>query len=249
MPDWVKEVIKNASPRQTVDFSDLRKELQALLDDYKVPVTGRKFDSVSGVASAASAAGEIISTGAYGGDSAGGQGGGGFGRGDGGEGKKPGSSRFRETPDGAKLTSAFKMYEKAPEIIMLIEQKDIDEKGLNGRAASFVEQTGYLFVNGLYDAVDRTVEAIEAEFLGQADDEAVRKSVVDGARYAMAFRVGKATVFALAKRSNEHWTEDAMQQALTKESLSIAADDYRSGLSSVRRFVKESLKASAVKAA
>ena len=48
--------------------------------------------------------------------------------------------------------------------------------------------------------------------------------MVDAARNTMAFRVGKATVFALAKRANQDWSENDMVTALTKESLSIAAD-------------------------
>jgi len=40
------------------------------------------------------------------------------------------------------------------------------------------------------------------------------------------FRVGKATVYVLAKRANEDWGEAAMVAAFSKESLSIAADNY-----------------------
>jgi len=45
---------------------------------------------------------------------------------------------------------------------------------------------------------------------------------------------GQATVFALAKRVNESWDQNAMAAALIKESLSIAADDYLEDLSAVR---------------
>ena len=45
MPEWVKEVIRNASPRRTEDYSDLQKELQDLLNKYKVKVVGRRIDS------------------------------------------------------------------------------------------------------------------------------------------------------------------------------------------------------------
>ena len=48
MPEWVKEVIRNASPRQSEDFKDLQKELQNLLNRYKVKVTGRKIDVQGG---------------------------------------------------------------------------------------------------------------------------------------------------------------------------------------------------------
>jgi hypothetical protein len=50
-------------------------------------------------------------------------------------------------------------------------------------------------------------------------------------------RVGKATVYVLAKRANEDWGEAPMVAAFSKESLSIAADNYEESLSFVRRNV------------
>lgn len=146
------------------------------------------------------------------------------------------------TPEGSTTTSLYHVYEKAPKIIMLESIEDVLEKGLKGRAASFVTETGDLFVNGFYDAIDRTVADIEPEFAAQADPEAVRKLVTEAARWAMAFRVGKATVFALAKRANEDWDESDMAAALSKESLSIAADDYLESLSAVRKRVRDDIK-------
>ena len=40
---------------------------------------------------------------------------------------------------------------------MLETPEEVLEKGLQGRAASFFTATGDLFVNGLYEAIDRTV--------------------------------------------------------------------------------------------
>jgi hypothetical protein len=125
---------------------------------------------------------------------------------------------------------------------MLETIEDVLEKGLKGRAASFVRETGDLFVNGLYEAIDRTVADIEPEFAGQADPEAMRKLVTKAARWATAYRVGKATVFALAKRASEDWNESDMAAALSKESLSIAADDYLENLPAVRRRVRDDIK-------
>jgi hypothetical protein len=226
MPEWVKEVIRNASPRRTEDYNDLQKELQDLLNRYKVRVPGRKLSTLDGQPSAE-------------------QEGQNFGRfGSSGErARNPGARRhFHETPEGSTATSLYEVYEKAPTIIMLEALEDVLEKGLKGRAASFVTETGQLFVNGLYEAVDRTVADIEPEFVGQTDAETVRKLVTKAARREMAFRVGKATVFALAKRANEDWSESDMAAALTKESLSIAADDYLESLPAVRRRVRDDIK-------
>jgi hypothetical protein len=231
MPDWVKEIIKNAFPRRAEDYSDLQRELQDLLNRYKVKVPGRRIEA-SGQPSSEDA-GEHAAAG----------------RGEGRGGGIPDSKRvrtprrrFHNTPEGATTTALYEIYEKAPEIIMLDTPEQVEEKGLRSKAAEFVVQTGMLFVNGLYEAVDRTIADIEPEYIGQADPEALRNIMVTAARNAMAFRVGKATVFALAKRANQDWTESDMMSALTKESLSIAADNYGESLTQVRRAIRDEIK-------
>jgi hypothetical protein len=44
----------------------------------------------------------------------------------------------------------FKNLERAPEIIDLTTDEEIDEKGLKGRAARYVMEAGQLFVNMEY---------------------------------------------------------------------------------------------------
>jgi hypothetical protein len=225
MPDWVKDVIRNASPRPKDNYSDLERELQALLNKYKVRITGRKLSKV--------------------GEPSGEKKGRDFGRAgsQAGTGGGAGSHRtFHETPEGSTITALYEVYEKAPTITMLDTIEEVVEKGLKGRAALYISGTGQLFVNGLYEAVDRTVEDIEPEFVDQADDEAIRTSLVEAARTAMAYRVGKAVVYALAKKANEYWGEEDLATALAKESLSLAADDYLESLARVKRQVRDAIK-------
>ena len=215
MPEWVKEVIRDASPRQTEDYNDLQQELQDLLNKYKVKVTGRRMDA-QGEPSTEEKGQELAGGGN--GDTAG----------TGGTGRSARNTRrrFHEAPEGATTTSLYEIYEKPPKITMLETPQEVLDLGLKGRAAEFIHETGDLFVNGLYEAVDRTIADIEPEFAGQADPEKIRTLVTSAARRALAFRVGKATVYALAKRANEDWGETAMLAAFSKESLSIAADNY-----------------------
>jgi uncharacterized protein (DUF2461 family) len=131
---------------------------------------------------------------------------------------------------------------------MLDKIEEFEEKALKSRAGMFILETGDLFVNGLYEAVTRTVDDIEPDFAGQGDAETVRTLITNAARRQLAFRVGKAVVFALAKRANEDWDHTALTTAITKESLTIAADNYLEGLSSVRREVKEGIKVSRIAA-
>ncbi len=237
MPEWVKEVIRNASPRQTEDYNDLQKELQELLNKYKVKVVGRRLD-VQGETSTEEKGQELGAGSAGGGGNHDGSGA----NGGAGRGSRNTRRRFHETPEGATATTLYEIYEKPPKITMLETPEAVLEKGLKGRAAEFIVETGDLFVNGLYEAVDRTVEDVEPEFVGQTDPEKIREVVISAARRALAFRVGKASVYALAKRANEDWGETAMLAALSKESLSIAADNYGESLPSVKRNVREKIK-------
>ena len=230
MPEWVKEVIRNASPRQSEDFKDLQMELQNLLNRYKVKVTGRKIDAQGGPST--EERGEELSGPSGGTGSSGGNG----------RGARNTRHRFHDAPDGATVTSLYEIYEKPPKITMLETLEAVQEKGLKGRAAEFIPETGDLFVNGLYEAVERTVADIEPEFTGQIEPETLRSVVTRAARRALAFRVGKATVYALAKRADEDWGEQAMSAAFSKESLSIAADNYEESLSLVRRSVRDEIK-------
>lgn len=226
MPDWVKEVIRNASPRRTEDYNDLQKELQELLNKYRVRVPGRKLSRGEGELSIEAAGQHLARQGASG------------------ERSREGAvrRRFLQAPEGATVTSLYEVYEKAPSINMLDRIEDVLDKGLKGRAAFFVRETGELFVNGLYEAVERSIGDTEGEFTGDVDPETVRRILTNAARWAMAYRVGKATVFALAKRANEDWNEADMTAALSKESLSIAADDYLENLPAVRKRAREDIK-------
>jgi hypothetical protein len=238
MPEWVKEIIRNASPRKTEDFTDIQKDLQDLLNKFKVKILGRRVDLQAGQSSDE----EKGQDPAIGGMGAGG----GSTRDPSG---KRGPKRFSEAPEGATATSLLEVFEKPPNFIMLDKPEEVLDKGLKGRAAMFILETGDLFVNGLYEAVARTLEDIEPEFVGEADPETIRDIVTKAARRQLAFRVGKAVVFALAKRANEDWDQQALAMAITKESLSIAADNYLDSLSAVKRETKEQIKVSRLAAA
>jgi hypothetical protein len=134
------------------------------------------------------------------------------------------------------------MFEKAPNPIILDDPAEIEARQLKGRAGCYIPNTGDLFVNGLYEAVTRTIDDVEPDYAGQTDPETLRRLVLQAAQKLLAFRVGKAVVFALAKRANDDWGDDNMAVALTPESLSIAADNYEESLNAVKRAVREGIK-------
>jgi hypothetical protein len=84
-------------------------------------------------------------------------------------------------------TALYEMYEKAPQVIILTSPEEVEEKKLRGKAAEYIQETGALFVNGLYEAIDRTIADVEPLYAGQGDPEVLRKSMITSARKAMAF--------------------------------------------------------------
>jgi hypothetical protein len=59
----------------------------------------------------------------------------------------------------------------------------------------------------------------------------------------MAFRVGKATCYAISKRLVDGWSLEDLDRATSPESLSLAADDYRQSLTTARKWISAELKA------
>jgi hypothetical protein len=188
MPDWVRDVIRNASPNRSEDYNDLQKELQDLLNKYRVKGTGRKVDPNLGAESEPDQKGQDLGTG----DGIGASSGSGSG------GIKNTRKRFHQAPEGATTTSLHEIFERPPNIVMLTTPDEVLERGLKGRAAEFIAETGDLFVNGLYEAVDRTVQDVEPDFAGQGDSEDVLKAVVDAARCAATIKVAGSPTIILA---------------------------------------------------
>ena len=231
MPDWVKDVVSAASPERAADYDDLQKELQSLLDEFKLKSEGRK-KSKDGSPSENRDAGKPEGQGFSGGSGAAQSGG-----------DKPSRRNVFDVPEGAKRSKSAEIFDRAPEIIPLSTEEEITDKDLLGKAALYVPETGQLFVNCLYEAVDAMASEISVLFPDEDDSETVRELAVEAARRAVMLEVGKAVVFALSKRSVSAWTDEELEQALSKVCLSIAADDYRAGLSEARQYVRQQLRA------
>jgi hypothetical protein len=231
MPQWVKEVVSAASPDRAADYDDLQKELQLLLDEYKLKSAGRKKND-DGMPSEERKSGEPVGQGEQS-SGAGGSGGG----------DRATNRNVFEVPEGATRTKSLDVFDRAPEIIPLTTEEQVAEKDLVGKAAYFVQETGKLFVNCLYDAVGNMVGEIEVRAADETDVELVRELATEAARRAIMLQVGKAVVFALAKRNATTWSDEELRTALSKVCLSIAADDYRVALNDAHKYVRQQLRA------
>lgn len=125
--------------------------------------------------------------------------------------------------------------ERAPTLIPLDEEADIEERGIKGRAGRYYPTTGELFINMTYPAVEAMQDQLEKEYAQAPEPEVMQRMVRTLTRNSMIQRVGLAVVFSLAKRLNKEWDEEAMAKALEPESLSIAADNYYDSLQDARR--------------
>ena len=117
---------------------------------------------------------------------------------------------------------------------------------MKGRAAKFYPDAQTLFINGLYPAVEKMAKELANEFPDAEDPDQSRALAIDAAKRTMAFRVGKATCFALAKKLVDDWSQDDLEKATSPESLSMAADDYRQSIGDGKKWIKKQIKIEAV---
>jgi len=113
---------------------------------------------------------------------------------------------------------------------------------MKGRAGRYYKDAQTLFINGLYSAVERMTGELEVLFAGQMEAEELRSIILRAAQRSMAFRVGKATCFAISKRLVDGWSLEDLDRATSPESLSLAADDYRQSMMTARKWIGSELK-------
>lgn len=253
MPEWVKEIIKAESPEANDNLDDLQSDLQKLLDEFRVPTVTRSFarklqsensdEHEDGVDSTeptdiseeefihelSSESKEDID--------------------DVHEMKRAHKKKVRKAPEGAQASMTSKALERVPEIKILLDNEEIAEKEIKGRAGRFYKDIQIIFINGLYSAAGRMAAELERELAGEGEPEQMREMVLKASRRYMAFRVGKAVCYAISKKLVDDWNMDDLDRATSPESLSMAADDYKQNLRSAKLWVKEKLKLEQMKEA
>ncbi len=253
MPEWVKEVIRQESPEASENLDDLQKDLQKLLDEFRVPTLTQKPSRKAEAEKAdASDVGIDLSEPAHVTGDEPNDHEIGFGENESpkySRGRRAQPRKVRRAPEGAQASLSSKALERVPEVKILTDPEQIADKLLKGRAGRFYKDGQELFVNGLYPVVERMASELEREFTGSADPEEVREAAVKASRKSMAFRVGKVVCFALSKRLADDWNVDDLDMATSPESLSMAADDYRQSIGIGKKWVKEYLKVGQVEGA
>ncbi|MCG6204600.1 ATP-binding protein [Rhodopseudomonas sp. HC1] len=233
-PIWLLDLIRSFAPEST-SSNDIRDELQKLLNDLQVQRTSPRVKGSGPILA------EL------------GKGPGAESRGDGlGDSRLNGSGDpaghkprdLTAIPTGAKRADMFVNMERAPEIIPLHDDAEIEEKGVKGRAARYYIDTGQLFINMQYPAIEKMRALLEMEYASAADLDAMRILVQQNAERSIMLRVGRAVVYALAKQLMKEWDSVAVERALSPESLSVAADDYQDSLQTARRALGARLRVS-----
>lgn len=242
MPDWVKEIIRSESPDSADDLDDLQSDLQALLDELRVPTNVLKRSDVTPNWAESNDEGtseqepasieseldelEVSPNRTPPGTNA----------------TRASRARLRIAPPGATPSKQSKALERAPKIEILTDHEEIAEREMKGRAARFYGEVGTLFVNGLYPAVGRLADELMSELVDSEDPDQARAIAIQASQRALAFRVGKATCFAMAKRLFDDWSVEDREKATSPESLSMAADDFRQSLAPARKWIKDHLR-------
>jgi hypothetical protein len=231
-PQWLIELIHSFAP-DSKSSDEIRDELQKLLNHLRVRRISPKVTQ-QGTANVAAGAGPATDTAN------------GVGNGNGGNGPRPKATDLSVLPSGAKRAEMFKNLERAPDIIPLNTDEEIEEKGLKGRAARYVMEAGTLFVNMQYPAIGEMRAQLEAEYADAHDLDLMRSLSQQNAETTMILRVGRTVVYALAKQLNKEWDQKALETASSPESLSMAADDFGDAMQNVRRSISTALRTTRV---
>ena len=251
MPEWVKEVIRAESPESDENLDDLQTDLQKLLDEFRVPTIAYNTSrNPSAIAMEDHVEGSDTSQRANIDPNQSDE----VEFGDGERQTEPHGARakqdkVRKAPAGSKPSKAMQALERVPEIKILTDPEEISDKGLKGRAGRYYSESQTLFVNGLYPIVERMATELERELEGSGEPEIVRAECLRTARRSAAFRVGKVTCYAISKRLSDDWSRDDLERATSPESLSMAADDYKQGLSIAKKWARDMIKTSSLEKA
>jgi anti-sigma regulatory factor (Ser/Thr protein kinase) len=227
-PQWLIDLIHSFAPDST-SSDEIRTELQKLLNQLRVRRVSPRVVPMGNIEVAkgpGAASDQSYGVAANGG----------------GENGRNRPTDLSIVPTGAKRAELFKNIERAPEIIPLWDEAEIEEKGFKGRAARFVMESGLLFVNMLYPSIGEMRAQLEREYADASDVEVMRALVKQHAERTIIFRVGRTVVYALAKQLNKEWDQHALEIASSPESLSMAADDFTDTLQNVRRDIGRKLR-------
>lgn len=227
-PEWLIDLIHSLAPNTADSNEEIRERLQELLNRLRVKTTSPRQDS-DGDLSLGSGEGTAMIASRRGGSSSGGE-------------PRLEHVDLSVARSGAQMARMSQNMERAPKLIPLDEEAEIEDKSIKGRAARYYAKTGELFINMRYPAVDAMREQLEQEYAHAPDIEIMKSMALGHARNSMIQRAGLAVVFALAKRLNKEWDEEAMAKALEPESLSLAADNHFDSLQDARRAIGKALK-------
>lgn len=232
-PQWLLEVINSFAPADSGGTDEIRDELQQLLNSLRVKRPTHRLD-LFGVVDAELGQG-LGSKSPPEPDTPGDSGAGG---------KRYAVEGLLAVPSGAKRATSSLNADKAPEIVLLHDEGEIEEKGLKGKAAKLYRDSGagQLFVNMRYPSIELMKEQLQLEYAASPDIDFMRRMATELAERTVVSRVGRAVIFALAKQLNREWTADDMVKAHSPESLSLAADDYMDAMQNARRRMGQALR-------
>jgi hypothetical protein len=217
-PEWLCEIITNLGPKPSVNAGAIEKELQELLNSLAVKALAPRITPDGDLS--------VIE---------------GTGRGETPKGagklgpfpnpnpeptKQP--ARYQESTHGVRRAKNAMLRETAPKIILISEDWQIEERGITGKAASFLQGTNELYINCKYSAVQDISNFLLKQFAFSVAElgETVREAAEKIATNVVTIRCGRTVVHAKAKLVGQLWTEDEVELASAPESLSVAADDW-----------------------
>jgi len=137
--------------------------------------------------------------------------------------KRPKKKRYIVAkPGGKKPSSINKGLRDMPEWSFITEKLEVSEKGLDGYAASYVNEANQIFINATHHIFKQKQSELENEFASVMSNETGSKVVLQHYQDEYAFNLISSVIFARSEWKQNRWDTEMLKDATSKPSLTIS---------------------------
>lgn len=216
IPTWLQEIIRRNSPAPSTS-ENVQAMLKSLLEEHKILNQEYKGEQTKHTNNMPSSPTQR---------------------------NKPATPTTNHFPSRPKASIAHgESILRVPDFVIIQDEISLKEHpNLNERAAEFIEETNTIFINMRYEAPQKLEYLLNKEYANKGIPDLIKETIYVYIQDYFKLRIGRTVVYALAKRANRIWTAEEVKTAISTESLSMAADDFMTEITSIRKVLSTKFK-------
>ena len=229
MPDWVKSFIDDERKKHTGSNENMRRRIESMIRNLSLKSSQLKLD-----ASGKTKVDISDGTGGLAGQKS----------------KKSGKKRRVQLKRGSSKSATNKSaYDSIPQAVFISDKDEIREKGLTGKAASFVEGCNTVFINAEHPAYLDKVTETENDFAVVMADESGRVIVMDSLNEEYEFSLISSVIHSKYEAKRGKWDTETLNQSLSNAALTVAASKDQSIVPMIKMKLGSNKELQSIKAA